>query len=252
MRKGIFEKNRFFLKDTIRKQVNFGETDQNLGKSPPPAQKPYKKDQKIIDLPKVEESFEGHDISLVEAIVSRKSIREYSDGPLTIRELSFLLLSTQGVRQILSPAATLRTVPSAGARHALETYLFIRKVENLDEAIYRYLPLSHQLVMEFEEDNLADKISECTLGQRFVGHCAVTFIWTTIPYRMEWRYHMAAHKVIAMDAGHVCQNLYLCCEAINAGTCAIGAYDQEGIDKLLRLDGEEEFVIYIAPVGRKI
>ena len=64
------------------------------------------------------------------------------------------------------------------------------------------------------------KLTEATLEQPFVGRAAVVFIWTTIPYRMEWRYGLAAHKVIALDAGHVCQNLYLACEAIGAGTCA--------------------------------
>jgi SagB-type dehydrogenase family enzyme len=67
---------------------------------------------------------------------------------------------------------------------------------------------------------------------------------------MEWRYGLASYKVLAMDAGHVCQNLYLACEAIAAGTCAIGAYHQEKIDRLLRLDGKEEFTIYLAPVGK--
>ncbi len=70
------------------------------------------------------------------------------------------------------------------------------------------------------------------------------------PYRMEWRYGLAAHKVIALDAGHVCQNLYLACEAIGAGTCAVAAYQQQLMDGLLRVDGQEEFVIYLAPVGK--
>jgi SagB-type dehydrogenase family enzyme len=69
---------------------------------------------------------------------------------------------------------------------------------------------------------------------------------------MEWRYDIAAHKVIAIDAGHVCQNLYLACEAIDAGTCAMAAYDQEEMDKLLRIDGQNEFAIYLASVGKKI
>jgi len=76
------------------------------------------------------------------------------------------------------------------------------------------------------------------------------YIWVAVPYRMEWRYGLAAHKVIALDAGHVCQNLYLACEAVNAGTCAIAAYDQEELDELLGLDGENEFAVYLAPVGK--
>ncbi|MCJ7772752.1 MAG: SagB/ThcOx family dehydrogenase, partial [Desulfobacterales bacterium] len=87
-------------------------------------------------------------------------------------------------------------------------------------------------------------------GQRIIATGAVTFIWTTIPYRMEWRYSLAAHRVILIDVGHVCQNLYLACEAIGAGTCAIGAYDQKGLDDLLGLDGKDEFAIYLAPVGK--
>jgi nitroreductase len=43
---------------------------------------------------------------------------------------------------------------------------------------------------------------------------------------------------------------YLACTAINSGTCAIGAYYQEEIDALVGLDGEEEFVMYLAPVGK--
>ena len=106
------------------------------------------------------------------------------------------------------------------------------------------------MYLESLEDNLKEKIVEATLGQYFIGTAPVVFVWTTIPYRMEWRYSIAAHKVIAIDAGHVCQNLYLACEAIKAGTCAVGAYHQELMDKLIGVDGEDEFTIYLAPVGK--
>ena len=95
------------------------------------------------------------------------------------------------------------------------------------------------------------RIVQAALGQPYPGEAAVTFIWTAVPYRMEWRYGIVAHKVIAVDAGHVCQNLYLACEAIDAGACAMAAYDQEGMDELLRVDGQDEFTIYLASVGRK-
>jgi nitroreductase len=75
------------------------------------------------------------------------------------------------------------------------------------------------------------------------------FVWTTIPYRTEWRYSIVAHKMIAQESGHVCQNLYLACEAIGAGACAI-TYDQAKIDAILGVDGKDEFAIYVAPVGK--
>jgi nitroreductase len=57
-------------------------------------------------------------------------------------------------------------------------------------------------------------------------------------------------REVAMDIGHYCENLYLAAESINAGTCGIAAYDQAFVDELLEVDGEEEFTIYIAPVGK--
>ncbi len=67
---------------------------------------------------------------------------------------------------------------------------------------------------------------------------------------MEWRYAEASHKVIAIDIGHVGQNLYLACEAVGCGTCAIGAYDQQLSDNLVDVDGDDEFTIYMSPVSK--
>ena len=64
------------------------------------------------------------------------------------------------------------------------------------------------------------------------------------------RYDVLSHKIIALDAGHLCQNLYLASESIGCGTCAIGAYDQEKADALLGVDGVEEFTVYLASVGK--
>lgn len=250
MEKSRLETYRDFLKDSVRKAIDFRTTDQNMRIPPPPIEKPFDPDAKRIDLVPPE-AWEGiGNIDLCKAIGNRKSRRQYADKPLTIEELSFLLWATQGIRQRIGGILALRTVPSAGARHALETYLCALRVEGLEVGFYRYLPVEHQLVLEFAEPRAADEIVAASFGQHFLGEAAVSFIWTTIPYRMEWRYDIAAHKVIALDAGHVCQNLYLACEAIGAGTCAIAAYDQEAMDRLLRIDGVEEYAIYLAPVGK--
>ena len=214
----------------------------------PPVQKPVSEDAELIDLPGPEKL--NTDASLVETISNRKSRRSFTDEPLELEELSFLLWSTQGIREKLSSGHAYRVVPSAGCRHAFETYIAVFNVNELNEAIYRYLPLEHKLVKVTEYKDMKEKVIRAARGQKFVGNCAATFIWTTIPYRMEWRYGEASYKVIAIDVGHVCQNLYLACEAIDSGTCAIAAYDQDLMDSLLEVDGEDEFTIYLAPVGK--
>jgi SagB-type dehydrogenase family enzyme len=189
-------------------------------------------------------------IDLSEAISGRKSRRSYKNRPLSRDELSYLLWATQGIRRKIDRGHAYRTVPSAGCRHALETYLAVLNVQDLAPGIYRYLPLEHQIILEKSETGLAERLVAAVFGQPYPGKAAVTFIWTAVPYRMEWRYALAAHKLIALDAGHVCQNLYLACEAIGAGTCAIAAYDQEAMDRLLGVDGDDEFTVYLAGVGK--
>ncbi len=169
---------------------------------------------------------------------------------MRLNELAFLLWSAQGVRRYLHEAAMLRTVPPAGCRHPFETYLVVLRVEGLVAGIYRYLPLEHALILESAPDGLAQRITAAARGQRFAGQAAVTFVWSTIPARTEWRYAEASAKVIALDAGHVCQNLYLACGAIGCGTCAIAAYDQDQADALISADGNDEFVVYLSPVGK--
>lgn len=45
-------------------------------------------------------------------------------------------------------------------------------------------------------------------------------------------------------------NLYLACAVVNAGTGAIAAYARELVVPLLKIDGKDEFVIYLAAVGK--
>ena len=246
----LLQPYRSFLKDTIRKKFDFSTTDQNQGIEPPPIEKPFSPDAVRIDLIRADSWENIAGISLLEAIKNRKSHRAFLDRPLKLDELSFLLWATQGIRQQIDQGHAYRTVPSAGCRHALETYLCILKVEGLDPGIYRYLPQEHQLLFEGPEEGLAEKLVRAVFRQPYPGKAAVTFVWTAVPYRMEWRYGLAAHKVIALDAGHVGQNLYLACEAVGCGTCAIAAYDQEAMDRLLKVDGVDEFVIYLATVGK--
>ncbi len=240
---------RHFLTDRIREEVDWRNTHQSDGDAPPPVQKPAPDGAQLIPLPR-REAWQIPPRDLSDAIARRESRRRFLKGPLTLAELAFLLWSTQGVRTRLHEAAVLRTVPSAGCRHSFETYLAVLNIETLTPGIFRYLPLDHALLPLQTPNNLPAHITSAARGQRFAGQAAVTFFWSVIPSRTEWRYAEASYKVIALDAGHVCQNLYLACEAIGAGTCAIAAYSQDLSDQLIGVDGDEEFTVYIAPVGR--
>jgi len=243
------EKYRKFLKAYWWLEREKAKTDKQKKLPPPPLQKSYLASETLIDLA-APENLNIAGKTVFAAIKNRKTHRKFTIESLTLGELSFLLWATQGVHEIDKLGRTMRTVPSAGARHPFETYLLVNRVQGLAAGIYRYLSLEHKLLSLSVDSVPESKITESFWGQSFIAAGAIIFIWTVVPYRSEWQYLMVSPKMTALDAGHVCQNLYIACEAIGAGTCAVGMYDQERLDAMIGVDGKEEFAVYAAPVGK--
>jgi len=225
-------------------------SDQVKGLPQPPLVLPPEEGKKVVPLPKPHE-VKVKATDLREAIERRVSLRAYAGEPLTLEELSWLLWATQGVKESTPRPATLRTVPSAGARHSFETYLLVNRVEGLEPGLYRFLADVHRLQEVSLEEGIADEVTDACYRQGMVKNSAVTFIWVAVAYRTTWRYTERGYRYMHLDAGHVCQNLYLAAEAIDSGVCAIGAYYDEKLNEVLGVDGVEQFAIYVATVGKK-
>ncbi len=224
------------------------QTDQVKKIPNPPLEKPHDDNAKVMDLPEPSEAVLKNK-DLFDLIKNRKSHRVFSSDEISLVDLSFLLWATQGVKSIMDNGyVAFRTVPSAGARHPFETYVYADKVNGLEKGLYRYLPFSNQM-LQIKLGDFSDQVGMAAAGQIFVGKCAATFIWSVTPYRTEWRYDVGSYKPILLDAGHVCQNLYLACEALGLGTVAIAAYDQKKMDKFIEVDSVDEMTVYVAPVG---
>lgn len=190
---------------------------------------------------------------LREIMENRRSVRRYDQStPMTLDELSYLLWLTQGIKKVSEKTGmSIRTVPSAGARHPFETYLSINNVSGLEQGIYHYIAHLHALELIQAGADGAASLFEACLNQNQVLTSAVTFIWTAVPYRTCWRYGSRGYRYLYVDAGHVCQNLHLAAESIDYGVCAIGAFEDEAVNALLNLDGKEQFAIYLASCGKK-
>ncbi|MCI8941569.1 MAG: SagB/ThcOx family dehydrogenase [Oscillospiraceae bacterium] len=222
-------------------------TDQQERLPMPPME--VRRGGEIIELPE-------RDVSPLGAMLeNRYSLRSYGGGPLTLEELSFLLWAAQGVKAV-NQYRTLRTAPSGGARHPLELYAFVNNVAGLAPGAYHYLALEDKLERLGCRANQADQLTFALAGQEFAGHAPVCLVWTAVPYRSEWRYDSHGHKDILLDAGHSCQNVYLACEELGLGCCALAAYDQAAMDELLGLSSEvtdsreAEFTVYACCAGR--
>jgi len=220
----------------------------------PPAQKTVLPGSKLISLLAPAQINLGV-MSVRDAIAARRSARKFSDAQISLEELSYLLWATQGVTGIQQEDSgkmllRYRAAPSAGGRYPLETYLAIQRVEGLAKGLYRYLPNEHQLVLIREDARLSEDVGTACYGIPAAKDAAVIFIWSATPNRTEWKYAYLAHRMIAMEAGHVCENLYLAAESCRIGVCALLSYHQPRLDELLGLDGVEEFTIYLACIGK--
>ncbi len=243
---------REYLRNQTLPGMSEMETDMMKGLPIPPIEKPYPEDARLVDLPSHEDCRAISRTSFVDAIANRQSRRLFTDEPLSLLELAFLLWATQGVRGLIRDGlVTLRNVPSGGGMHPFETYISAHRVDGLKPGIYRYLAIEHKLLpVPGERSDLSERWTAASNGQPYVGKAAAVFAWTARPYRTEYRYGEDSLKDILISVGHICQNLYLACEAVGLGTCATVAYQQDLLDGLLGVDGHDEIPLYLAPVGR--
>ena len=223
-------------------------TDQELKKKQPPLVKAAMSDV-IIELPS---DFVGIEVEtdFLKIVNSRSSHRVYTQGKITLKQLSYLLWCMQGVKEIRGKSyATLRTVPCGGARHPFETYMALKDVEGLKDGLYHYLPMEHKIEFLKEVDDRKGFIGTSLMGQLWACKANVVFYFSIVFYRSEWRYGIHAHRGLMTDAGHITENLYLASTALGLGGCAIGAVDGKYCDEVFGLDGVEESIVYAQPVG---
>jgi len=239
---------REFIRATYRDKVSPSAQEEGLPQ--PPLELPLPAGVPLLPLPAPAE-LQIPPIDLRQAIERRRSVRRYSEEPLSLAVLSSLLWLTQGVKEITGRRSTLRTVPSAGARHAFESFLLVNRVTGVEAGLYRFAASQHSLVRLPAPVNICERITHACYDQSQVLHSAVTFLWVAVVERMTWRYAERGYRYLLLDAGHVCQNLYLAAEALGCGVCAIAAYDDALLNAELGLDGENLFVIYLASLGVK-
>lgn len=186
---------------------------------------------------------------LWEAVWRRRSVRRYGAQPLSLRELSQLLWSSQGVTG-RSGRLGLRAAPSAGATFPLETYAAANRVEGLPCGIYRYLPDEHALILH-RPGECGHALASASLGQRMLAEAPAVIIWAAVFGRTASRYGQRAARYVYLEGGHAAQNLALAAVALGLATCQVGAYSDDEVNRIIGLDGKGESVIYMSVVGRE-
>ncbi len=186
-------------------------------------------------------------LSLESAIARRRSVRRFSSGAISQSQLSQLLWATQGISDSRSK---LRTIPSAGASYPLETFVVcgINGVEDIAEGIYRYNVGSHSLTQHYAGD-VRPELAKAALDQQFIYQAPVDIVICALYERTARIYGERGERYVHMEVGHAGQNIYLQATALGLATVAIGAFYDEQVSQVLRLD-EPLKPLYIMPVGK--
>jgi len=184
-------------------------------------------------------------ISIEQALSERRSVRDYSNAPLTLAEISQLLWAAQGITH----PSGYRTAPSAGALYPLEVYRVAGIGENLPAGVYLYNPEKHLLKLVSKGD-IRSQLSAAALGQEPVENAAAVIVIAAVYDRTTGKYGDRGIRYVHMEVGSAAQNIYLQAVSLDLGTVFIGAFDDEEIKKVVGLQDQEQ-PLCIMPVGRK-
>jgi len=191
-------------------------------------------------------------VSVEKSLYNRRSHRDFQDKEISLGQLSQILWAAYGITIPRTDYAFLRgglrTAPSAGGLYPLEIYIAVGKVEGIKSGLYKYVAQGHKIVQTSNED-LRYELCSASYRQKMIEEAPVSIIYTAIFSRTTDKYkERGRERYVCMDLGHSAQNVYLQAEALGLGTCAIGAFSDEEVAKIMQLPKEEE-PLYIMPVG---
>lgn len=184
------------------------------------------------------------DTSIEEAILNRRSVRDYLDRPMSLKQVSQLLWAAQGITR---PETGKRTAPSAGAQYPLEFYVVARDIEGVPIGIYKYSPQGHEL-SSFVRADLIERLATAAINQDWIADAAAVLVISAVFQRTTSRYGQRGERYVHMDVGIAAQNVYLQAESLGLGTVFVGAFDDEQVHSVLGLPGEER-PLCLLPIG---
>jgi SagB-type dehydrogenase family enzyme len=184
---------------------------------------------------------------------ARRTWRRFSRTPITKSELATLLGLTSGIQRWVESKPrdlALKTSPSGGARHSIETYVVIRDVAGLKPGIYHYAPDRHALE-KIRGPVPAKRIRDYLPNSGYFAGASAIVFFTTVFERILWRYRYArAYRAALVEAGHLCQTFCLTATWLGLAPFCLMALADSLIEHDLGIDGIRESVLYAAGVGR--
>jgi SagB-type dehydrogenase family enzyme len=213
-----------------------------------PTHKRYGRDVKRTVLPT---SFPKSKLPFDEAVLTRRSEREFGKVPLSFAEVAKLLHHTYGVTGVLEAGAhktLLRAAPSGGALYPIEIYLLARNVRRLGVGIYHFSPAGNY-IEQISADDPFPELIRATYA-RELEDAAIVLAMTGVSIKNRVKYGERGYRFMLIEAGHSAQNFLLTATAMGLRSFTLGGFVDDELDALLRVDGFEETTLYLMAAGK--
>lgn len=206
-----------------------------------PVYKTYRK-AKRISLPAPSAST----ASVEEAIRERRSHRYFLDEPMSLTQLSAVLLAANGITG--KGTVDLRAAPSGGALYPVDLYAVVHDIDGLQPGLYHFQVSDSSLEL-LRSGDFADKIHVAANEQDAIGGSPVTLIMAARFDRSTQKYADRGYRYTYIEAGAICENIYLVATALGLGTVAVGSFNDAEVNAFLEVDGLHEAALLLMPVG---
>jgi SagB-type dehydrogenase family enzyme len=238
-----------FFHESTKRNIYYSAKEPDINTKPPAFKEISSCIERIV-LPKEDHAL-VMDIPLSQAILRRRSCRNFSYKPMTIENISKILWYSQGISEVAlyeNFEIPFRPCPSAGALYPLELYPVIFNIEGLKKGIYHYSPIDHSLEL-LKEGDFSNHISQLFMRQFYISGSSMCIIISAVVERTAWKYGSRGYRYILLEAGHVAQNICLIASAENLDTLTLGGFFDNLLANFLGVDPLFEPLIYGLAIG---
>jgi SagB-type dehydrogenase family enzyme len=190
---------------------------------------------------------------LVDALQSRRSVREFVPSAVGLGQLTALLQLGGGIVErradSLYGTVVFKASPSAGARDPIEIYGIVRNVAGVDPGLYHFSPGMNALE-KLGELPSPDAQAAALGGQAWLRDAPVVLVYSAVVARTQWRYTSGrAYRDVLIGFGHVSQTVLVTAAAMGLGATVVTAVSDDDLETMFGLDPTSEPVLGVTAVG---
>jgi SagB-type dehydrogenase family enzyme len=193
-------------------------------------------------LPRVPEVTRG----LESLIRARRSAHTFAEGPIPLENLAKVLEIGCGVTE--HQDVPRRATPSGGALYPIEVYPLVLGVDGLQNGIYHYAALAHELEHVRPLPDAAP-LKEFVPPDLFNARPPVILAISVVFARTQKKYLERGYRFALLEAGHIAQNFVLTATALGLHSLCMGGYWDDPFNDLLGFAPTDEAVVYAVLLG---